>query len=242
MISQFSEISYRVINGKRQNARNFNEGTLNVGTMNFNTPQDKITKDMFLDYQKSEQQKHYDDGTNKFQYDPTGLFDPTGTTSIPLIRGKSIPLVSGTPGETTEQNVIDEPKEWRKLHQDLEDYKTDIRTKQKEIEQRYEMKSQAESKINTNNEEIKRIENRIIPIDAKLAIITVELVRQRATTTGTSGRMTRINAELKKERDNNAIKLPLETGKKKIRNRGYKCRCRYTYNRRNNKNKRNKYK
>jgi hypothetical protein len=50
--------------------------------MNFNTPQDKITKDMFMDYQKTEQQKHYDDGTNKFQYDPTGLFDPTGTATI----------------------------------------------------------------------------------------------------------------------------------------------------------------
>jgi hypothetical protein len=71
LISQLSEISYRTINGKRQNARNFNEGTLNVGTMNFNTPQDKITKDMFLDYQKTEQEKHYNDGTNKLQYDPS---------------------------------------------------------------------------------------------------------------------------------------------------------------------------
>ena len=76
LISQLSEISYRAINGKRQNARNFNEGTLNVGTMNFNTAPDKITKDMYLDYQKAEQAKHYNDGTNKFEYDPTGLFDP----------------------------------------------------------------------------------------------------------------------------------------------------------------------
>ena len=66
LISQLSEISYRAINGKRQNARNFNEGTLNVGTMNFNTAPDKITKDMYLDYQKAEQAKHYNDGTNKF--------------------------------------------------------------------------------------------------------------------------------------------------------------------------------
>jgi archaellum component FlaC len=53
-------------------------------------------------------------------------------------------------------------------------------------------------KININNEEIKRIENRIIPIDAELAIITAELIRQRDTTSGTTGRMARINDELKK--------------------------------------------
>ncbi len=94
LISQLSEISYRAINGKRQNARNFNEGTLNVGTMNFNTPQDKITKDMYLDYQKSEQQKHYNDGTNKFQYDPTGLFDPTGTATI-LVPKPPLQMVEG---------------------------------------------------------------------------------------------------------------------------------------------------
>jgi hypothetical protein len=216
LISQLSEISYRAINGKRQNARNFNEGTLNVGTMNFNTPQDKITKDMFLDYQKAEQQKHYDDGTNKFQYDPTGLFDPiTGNRNIALNTPASI-LLPGTTAEATEQDVNTETTQWRKLHQDLEDYKTDIRTKQKEIEQRYEMKSKAEKKININNDEIKRIENRIIPIDAELAIITPELIRQRATASGTTGRMARINAELKKERDKNAIKLPLETEKTRL--------------------------
>ena len=122
LISQLSEISYRAINGKRQNARNFNEGTLNVGTMNFNTAPDKITKDMYLDYQKAEQAKHYNDGTNKFQYDPTGLFDPMGAATIPLNTATSIPL-SGTTVEATEQDVNNETTQWRKLHQDLEDYK-----------------------------------------------------------------------------------------------------------------------
>jgi len=78
------------------------------------------------------------------------------------------------------------------------------------------MKSKAEKKININNEEIKRIENRIIPIDAELAIFAAELVRQRATPSGTIGRTGRINAELKKERDKNAIKLPLETEKTRL--------------------------
>ena len=133
LISQLSEISYRAINGKRQNARNFNEGTLNVGTMNFNTAPDKITKDMFLDYQKAEQQKHYDDGTNKLQYDPTGLFDPTGTASIPLVQPVPIPFWSTGVPEATEQDVNNETNAWRQLHKDVDNLKEDIITKEKEI-------------------------------------------------------------------------------------------------------------
>jgi hypothetical protein len=215
LISQLSEISYRAINGKRQSARNFNEGTLNVGTMNFNTPPDKITKDMFMDYQKTEQQKHYTDGTNKFQYDPTGLFDPTGTATIPLAQPTSIPL-PGKTTEATEQDVLDETKQWRILHQDLEDYKTEIRNKKEKITELYDKKSQAENQIDINNEEIKRIENRIIPIDANIAIIDANLVRFRATATGTAGRMARINAELAKKRSEEAKKLPLVTEKTKL--------------------------
>ena len=133
MISQLSEISYRAINGKRQNARNFNEGTLNVGTMNFNTPQDKITKDMFLDYQKAEQQKHYDDGTNKLQYDPTGLFDSTGAATIPLVIPTGIPYYTGSDPEATEQDVNNETNKWRVMLKDIDNFKEDIITKEKEI-------------------------------------------------------------------------------------------------------------
>jgi hypothetical protein len=32
-----------------------------------------------MDYQKKEQEKHYDDGTNKWQYVPTALTDPLDT-------------------------------------------------------------------------------------------------------------------------------------------------------------------
>ena len=136
LISQLSEISYRAINGKRQNARNFNEGTLNVGTMNFNTAPDKITKDMYLDYQKAEQAKHYNDGTNKFEYDPTGLFDPmTGDATIPLNTPTSIPYwAPGPPGSTqeaTEQDVNDETNAWRQLHKDVDNLKQDSITKEK---------------------------------------------------------------------------------------------------------------
>ena len=86
--AQLAEISYRALNGTRQSARNFAEGTLNVGTMNFKTPDDRITKEMIMDYQQREQEKYYDDGTNKYANVPTGLSDaltpyvaiPYGTT------------------------------------------------------------------------------------------------------------------------------------------------------------------
>jgi hypothetical protein len=69
---------------------------------------------MYLDYQKAQQEKHYNDGTNKFQNDPTGLFDPsTGTATIPLVQPTSIPL-PGTTTEATEQDVNNESTQWRK--------------------------------------------------------------------------------------------------------------------------------
>ncbi len=102
--------------------------------MNFNTPQDKITKDMFMDYQKSEQQKHYNDGTNKFQNDPTGLFDrTTGDRSITLVQPTSIPYYTTGAPEATEEDVNNETNAWRKLHKDVDNFKEDIITKEKEI-------------------------------------------------------------------------------------------------------------
>ena len=60
--AQLADRNYQAINGTRQSARNFKEGTLNIGTMHFSTPDEKITKEMIMDYQKKEQEKHYDDG------------------------------------------------------------------------------------------------------------------------------------------------------------------------------------
>jgi hypothetical protein len=76
---QVAEMSYQTVNGTRQSARNFREGTFEVGKMHFNTPQDRITKEMIMDYQQAQQEKHYDDGTNKYKYAPTGLTDVIGT-------------------------------------------------------------------------------------------------------------------------------------------------------------------
>ena len=61
--AQLAEMSYQSLNGTRQSARNFREGTLEIGKMNFTTPQDRITKEMVMDYQQKEQEKHYDDSS-----------------------------------------------------------------------------------------------------------------------------------------------------------------------------------
>ena len=64
-------MSLQAINNTRQSARNFKEGTLDVWKMHFTTTQDRITKEMMMNYHKTEQEKHYDDGTNKYKYEPT---------------------------------------------------------------------------------------------------------------------------------------------------------------------------
>jgi hypothetical protein len=86
LYKQLSDSSYRSINGKRQNSRNFKEGVLNLGQINFEQPKDVLTKEMILDYQKEQQNKPaYEDTTSgdKFKYlpsnfnDPLNIFNPT---------------------------------------------------------------------------------------------------------------------------------------------------------------------
>ena len=72
--AQLAEMSYQSVNGTRQAPRNFREGTLEIGKMHFNTAQDRITKEMVMDYQKTEQEKHYTDSEgNKLKYEPTAI-------------------------------------------------------------------------------------------------------------------------------------------------------------------------
>jgi hypothetical protein len=78
LLTQFAEKSYQTVNGTRQAPRNFREGTLEIGKMNFTTPQDRITKEMIMDYQKSEQEKRssqVNSGGIPLLYEPTGLSD-----------------------------------------------------------------------------------------------------------------------------------------------------------------------
>ena len=123
--AQLADRSYQAINGTRQSARNFREGTLNIGTMHFNTPDDKITKDMIIDYQKKEQEKHYDDGTNKLQYIPTALTDKLDTFT-------PTPYSTYTNG-ATEDDLKTEQDTLNTLYEDLRTLQQEAKTRKKEI-------------------------------------------------------------------------------------------------------------
>jgi hypothetical protein len=59
--------------------------------MHFNTPRDRITKEMIMDYQQAQQEKHYDDGTIKLKYESTGLKDIANVETL-LETYKPIPF------------------------------------------------------------------------------------------------------------------------------------------------------
>ena len=112
--AQLAEMSYQAVNGTRQAPRNFREGTLEIGKMHFSTPQDRITKEMIMDYQAREQEKYYkDSGGNKFLYEPTGLSDVLATyTPIPFTPVGYTPLGAAV----TEEDIRDYKNELNKLY------------------------------------------------------------------------------------------------------------------------------
>jgi hypothetical protein len=129
LLAQIAEMSLQAINNTRQSARNFKEGTLDVGKMHFTTPQDKITKEMIMDYQKTEQEKRtniIDTTTGKpLLYQPTGLTDIIDTF-VPIDYG---PL--GAPA--TETDVRQYEADYIQLFNDLDVLKVDAKTKDKEV-------------------------------------------------------------------------------------------------------------
>ena len=87
LYKQLNDSSYRSINGKRQNSRNFKEGVLNLGQIHFEQPKDKLTKEMILEYQKEQQNKPaYEDATgDKFKYLPSNINDPLNAYNTTLL-------------------------------------------------------------------------------------------------------------------------------------------------------------
>ena len=79
LYKQLSDSSYRSINGKRQNSRNFKEGVLNLGQIHFEQPKNAYTKEMILEYQKEQQNKpaYIDTTTNdQYKYVPSNVNEP----------------------------------------------------------------------------------------------------------------------------------------------------------------------
>jgi hypothetical protein len=62
LFSQLADVSYKAVNGKRQNIRDFAKGMLNIGKLGeqMDVPKDEITKDMILDYKREQEEKLYD--------------------------------------------------------------------------------------------------------------------------------------------------------------------------------------
>jgi hypothetical protein len=124
--AQLAEMSYQAVNGTRQAPRNFREGTLEIGKMHFSTPQDRITKEMTMDYHSREQEKYYkDSGGNKLLYEPTGLSDVIDVYN---------PIDYAPLGKAaTEEDVRNYEGDLLQLYYDLNALKADVKTKDKEI-------------------------------------------------------------------------------------------------------------
>jgi hypothetical protein len=128
--SQLAEMSYQDVNGTRQVPRNFREGTLEIGKMHFTAPQDRITKEMMMDYQKTEQEKRTnrtDEATGKaFLYEPTGLGEALDVYKD-IVNG---PI---TGRKTTESDLSTYKDAYLQLHYDLEKLKVDAKGKNVEV-------------------------------------------------------------------------------------------------------------
>ena len=127
--AQLAEMSYLAVNGTRQAPRNFREGTLEIGKMHFTTPQDRITKEMIMDYQKTEQEKRtniIDPTTGKpLLYQTTGLTDVIDTYK-PINYG---PLTR----PATEDDVRNYEADYIQLFNELDTLKADAKTKDEEV-------------------------------------------------------------------------------------------------------------
>jgi hypothetical protein len=175
--AQLAEMSYQAVNGTRQAPRNFREGTLEVGKMHFTTPQDRITKEMIMDYQKTEQEKRTtktDPVTGKqLLYEPTGLADVIDTF-VPIDYG---PL--GAPA--TEEDVRNYEADYIQLFNDLNALTADAKTKDEEVSDKqaeiFKKGEDVQDKKNEHTEAQKHwFELNTELIDVKKKIVKIEAV------------------------------------------------------------------
>jgi hypothetical protein len=82
LYKQLNDLSYKSVNGKRQDVRNFREGVVDIGKIHFNQPKDVLTKDMILEFQKEQENQRLKTpgfidpvSGDEFKYNPTGLND-----------------------------------------------------------------------------------------------------------------------------------------------------------------------
>ena len=106
LYKQLNDLSYKSVNGKRQDVRNFREGVVDIGKIHFNQPKDVLTKDMILEFQKEQENQRlktpgYIDPVSgdDFKYTPTGLND-----ALEVFTPKDLTLLGTAATETDIQN------------------------------------------------------------------------------------------------------------------------------------------
>ena len=184
LYKQLSDSSYRSINGKRQNSRNFKDGILNLGQIHFQQPKDVLTKEMILEYQKEQQNKPaYEDTTSgdKFKYLPSNVNDPLNPYN---------PTLLPTGAAATENDVGNKKFEIQNALQDLKDLENDenkikqiikdigeILTKLQDDEKKISKKlNPLITKESQTQKKIKNIDSNISSKTSKLSTLTRQSV------------------------------------------------------------------
>jgi hypothetical protein len=182
LMAQIAEMSLQAINNTRQSARNFKEGTLDIGKMHFTTPQDKITKEMIMDYQKTEQEKRtniVDPVTGKqLLYEPTGLGESLDTF-VPVPYG-----LLGVPA--TEDDVRAYEADYIQLFNDLDALKVKKEIKNQEYLDKLAEHNEKVRQANATLAELRVAEQKTINLKKELKETEDKIVAHNASlTTGT---------------------------------------------------------
>ena len=215
--AQLAEMSYQAVNGTRQSARNFREGTFEIGKMHFNTPQDRITKEMIMDYQQAQQERHYvDDAGNALKYEPTGLkYIP----NVEDLLEKYVPIDFTIPGFLPHGGPVDEAdlrdykNQLRGLYNDLEKMKT---TKLKQREQAVinvqKRLLTAKERVQEQIENMKEVEQELVRHKEKLRDIEDEInaFKASAAISGSPGASAVLKKLLKEEAEEQSAITSLE--------------------------------
>ena len=178
-ITELNDISYRSTNGVREKPRNLKEGIVDIGTLPFqvNLPQTQITKEMIMDYHKSQQQPLRDPITNlpiNEKYYPSNYAYDVLTAQAPAPL-KTDPTLGRPPTETDIDNYkdairrtieVDIPNEKDLLQQNgvkLQGYKEQLKKLRGPTNRApvIALKVQAENDIRANNVRITQLEQDI---------------------------------------------------------------------------------
>jgi len=174
--AQLAEMSYQAVNGTRQAPRNFREGTLEIGKMHFTTPQDRITKEMIMDYQQAQQEKHSnqtDSAGNPLLYEPTGLSDVIKPYKE-IING---PI---TGAASTEDDVRTYEADFMTLHYDLAALKEKYKNKNTEYLDKLEEHNAKVRQANATRAELRAAQQNFINLKKELKETNDNIVSHNA--------------------------------------------------------------